>query len=113
MGGMVLEPGMKVRSKKTGKVGVVAQNPFGGLLESPSRIMVDYEGLFQEEEPDEKNLEILGAIEIEVSGEKCRNCLFFNGRECFRYRKGRAGMIFEGRNGKRIPTKIPPDCQLP
>lgn len=102
--------GTKVRHKEDKRTGVVVFDFFRccGLNEIP----VEWDGQIGIEGTNWKVLEILEVIEPKVNFEKCRDCIFYNGR-CMRYTPGRIAMLYNETKGKRIPERIYPHCQSP
>lgn len=96
---------------KDGRVGVVVPDMPNPIC--AGMVPVDY-GTFGLEATDAQDLETVGAINIRIDLEKCKDCIFSNGKICLRYEEGRHFIVY-GRgfagNGYRIPDKNFPDCQ--
>ena len=103
--------GTKVRDKKDKRIGAVVSDSFGCC--GPSEIAIEWDGKTGIEGTNWQVLGILEVISPKVNLEKCRDCVFSNGRECLRHTPGRAGMLYRNDNRrKRIPDRIYPYCQL-
>lgn len=117
-----LQTGIKVKNKKDGRVGVIINDAFKCCGENELLIVYDDDPLALG--ADINDLEYLGPENAVADPEKCganqngKCCLFLAqdpfGYACTRFTPRRDGVILNanGKNLKRIPTKMYPFCQL-
>lgn len=105
-------PGAKVRHKTHQKIGAVVPDILGSGVCDDNNVLVEFDGISQVSAISTTDLENLGMLCPVVNTQKCGSCVFFGGRECFRYHpQGRLQMLHQGNSYQRIPNRIYPFCQ--
>ena len=105
--GLNVKFGMKVKSKKNGRVGLVIPDIFGVC--GKGEVLVEFDFSKNALAVLLQDLELIDEVKPEVNFEKCFDCVFFNGQECLRCTLRRA--VFLLGNGKKYPSRIYPHCQ--